>query len=393
MKSIALFLALFQQDGTPFESKEYGVQLTIPTGWTIDASRQPHVMLKIHLKGDYVVAPEIAVAENRQAEPVTLNQYREQLRLLLLRTIKEVKIIDDRSSKAGPYEGFVMAMECKGAKDSDLLMLKGIWHLAPKHYLAIDGVAPKGNSDLIRASFEKAVKSIQFTPREGLKLDGTAKKWPEIKQPVKVNVKEELEVWAGDKPIGIYTLEIRDIVRDGVAGYEYAHVHRADYGKEGKEESSVRGFLSADATRQSVETTFFRVNQEARSTYITASAEVRDGKATIQRRINGEACESVLEIPSGTLLADLVEAAHHHLTELGKGLSAFPILNIHERHPILINAEALGRQSVKLNDKVVEITVVSIAQENRVLTYWYDLDRKPLRITGFGPSVVVRRKK
>lgn len=386
---LGLFLLLAPQDGAPFESKEYGIKLTIPAGWTIDATRRPHVILKLSQKGDR----EILVYEIRPAEPITLGQYREQLRLFVSRTFKECKIIDDRAAPIGTREGFVFTLESLGTGDTAVVSTKGLWCLSPKRFIAVDAAAPRDASEALLKVYDQLVASLQWMARDPVVTDGPAKKWPQSKEPVKVDVKDDLEIAAGDKTIGTYAIEIRNAIRDGVAGYEFVHRHKADYGEEGREESSVRGFVSADLSRQAVEFSLFRVGKDKRSFLISASAELREGQAAIKRRINGERSEETFAVAPGTIFSDAVEAAQIHLLELGKGLSTFPVLNLFDSECAPMRVDMLGLQKTKINDETQEIYVVAVEQDERVLTYWYDAGRKLVRIVGFAPSVVVRRKK
>lgn len=396
MKAVLFALAILAQDaqdGTPFESREYGLQLRIPSGWTIDATRQSRVILKIHQSGPSEVPPEIQVLENRQGEPVTPTQYKERLRLVLQQQIKEARIVDERSSRIGSAEGCLFVIECKGNNDQDMISMRGVWCLSPTRFLGIDAAALKADAALLQASMDQLVASVKITARPAPVVDGPAKKWPGSKAAIPVSFKDELEVLSGDRVVGSYAVELRQATRDGVEGYEYVNVFQADFGDEGKQETRVRGFLAADLSLQAVETSLFQVGRDKRAIFLTASAELKGGKAAVQRRLNGELQKENFEVPAGTVLLDLFPAAHHHLLELGKGLSAIPALPLFDNEPGTINVETLGVQKVKMDDKTVEIYVIGVAQSDRVLTYWYDAGRVLVRITGMGPSIVVKKKK
>jgi hypothetical protein len=292
----------------------------------------------------------------------------------------------------GGLPGFIFEIQSKDANNVDVVSIKGIWHQSPQRFYGIDGAAATEDAAMLRTAYDQLVKSVELMPRAAQALDGPAKKWSEFKNPVKVDVKDELEIVLNDKPIGTYTLETRDAVRDGAAGYEFTHKHQADFGDDGREEFSLKGFVSADLSVQTIERSYYRLTKDKRNVFCWALGELKGGEAKIKRRINGELSEVTLKVPAGTLLSDAIEGAQYHLMELGKGLSAFPALNVFDSETMPVNVDALGVQKTKVGDQIQDIWVISVAKEDRVLTYWYDGSRRLIRITGLAPSIVVRRK-
>lgn len=366
MSSWLLALALIQ-DGTPFESKEYGIKLTIPAGWTVDATKQTGVILKIRQKES-----ELAVYEMRAGEPVTLGQYKEQLRLFLTSGGRDFKLVDDRSVELAGKKGFVFALEGKTSA------FKGLWAMSPTRFIAIDA------DEIAPADYDTFLSSVGWIARDAPAVDGPAKKF--AMAPVKIDMKQNLRIVSGDTVLGTYNLQVRSTD----SGYEFAHHHKADFGAEGREEYSIKGFVAADLSRQRVERSYFRYSKEKRGLYFWASAELSDGKAKIKARINGEAYEATIDVAPGTILMDALEGCQPHFLELGNGLSTVPLLNVFDSEPIPTLVECLGKRSIREDDQTKDIWVLSVAKQDRVLTYWYGADRKIIRITGLAPGIVVK---
>ena len=141
--ALAIAAGVRAQDSN-FESGDYGIRLTIPPGWSINATRQPRVILKLNHGGDAAVKPELLVYEAPFSEPITLGQYREQLRHFIQRAYKDPVMLDDRAAKAGERAGFILAVASKGQNDAELVSFKGIFEISPRRMLGVDGVFPKG---------------------------------------------------------------------------------------------------------------------------------------------------------------------------------------------------------------------------------------------------------
>ena len=85
MITLMVVLASLVPQDSKFESSDFGVRLNIPSGWNIDATRQSRVILKLRQQSQTVPAPELLVYEAMMSAPITLGQYREQLRHFLQR--------------------------------------------------------------------------------------------------------------------------------------------------------------------------------------------------------------------------------------------------------------------------------------------------------------------
>jgi hypothetical protein len=383
-----------------FESSEFGVRLKIPAGWNVDATRQPRVILKLKKAGDAAVPPELQVYELPFPQPITLGQYREQLRHFLQKAYRNPRMLDDREAKAGGRPGFVLQLASIGTAGETVVSHKGIFELSPSRMVGVDGVFPEGQAEALRGAYEEFLKSIEFIPRKrpaGVEAElerfggamGKLAAGPGLDPRTDV-----LEVMAGDKKIGEYTLALKPGETEGAAGVEVQADYAIDLGEEGRLETHLKGFLSNDLSVQKVAWSELRVAKDKRAQNFEASVTLAKGKLEASRRVNGEASTARLEAPERAVLSELLEALQVRLLGAGKDLLSVPVVSAFENDPGYAKIELRGLNSTKVDDKVVQIHVSFLVRETGSLaTYWHDEAGRLLRITQQDKGLVFRRKK
>jgi hypothetical protein len=397
---LVVVLAAGAQD-QPFESSEYGVRLRIPAGWTIDATRQPRVMLKLTQSVDSLIKPELILYEAPSAEPVTLGQYKEQMRHFLQRAYKDPRMLDDHPATAGGRPGFVLVIASRGTNDTDVVSYKGLFELSPRRMLGVDGVFQKGKEAELSKVFDALLGTIEFFPRklaagaeEDLKrFDETVEKLAQL--PPTPPRKDELEINAGGRVIGTYTFSLAPGREGDLPGTSVDTRYSIDLGDDGKVETVVQGFLSNDLSFQKVETTDVRMGKDKRTQNFQGNVEYRKGEVHIVRRINGERSETHVKVPQPTILSELAEALQVRLLDLGKRLVALRSLPAFENETGLVKFEVTGLHKMKSeSSEMSEVNVSFMVREDGLLiTYWFDAQSRLARISHPNQSVVMKPKK
>jgi hypothetical protein len=388
------------QDTTDFESADYGIRLKIPKGWNIDATRQARVILKLNQPADGPVKPELLVYDAPFPDPITLGQYKEQLRHYVQRAYKEPWMIDDRAAKAGGRDGFVLGIQSKGVNDAEIISYKGLFQSSPRRFLGVDAVFTKGQEEAQAKVYESLLASIEFFPRrqpvgteDGLRQLGEAvakmsEPWTPPAGP------EEIQVLLGEKEIGTQTMTWRTATRDGAAGIELDMFTKIDLGDDGRSEARVKGFLSNDLATQSVDLSEIRAGKDKRVQSFTASALLSGGEVKVTGRINGEKVSYSFKAPPKAVFSELMDTLQRRLLAVGKALVMVPTIQAFDFDPMTLKVELSGLNKMKVDDKMTEVYVLYQAREDGALvTYWYDSDRRLSRITSSAQGPVFKRKK
>ena len=394
----ALLVAAGPQEAA-FESAEYGIRLKIPRGWTVDATKQPRVILKLTLPGEHSFPPELLLSEVVFSEYVTLGQYREQVRQFIQRTYREPRLLEDRECTAGGRPGFFFVTLSRTVNEADAVSCKGFIALQPARMLSVECVFPRAGQEEALKAYDALLAAVEFIPRkpaagteEGLKR--FAEEAPKL-APAEAGLvrKEELEYVLGERNIGSYVLDVSAGTREGAAGLEVKSVHLVDLGEEGKAEARVTGFLSNDLARQWVEVEDVRVGKDRRTQYFTAKGALAGGKVTVERRINGEKSSVEIKVPERTVFSELVEALQARLVPGAKSMMSVPSISAFENEAGHVRIQLEGKHEMRVDDKLVEVHVVSLQRDESLLNYWYSSDRRILRRTVSGQSLVLRPKK
>lgn len=383
-----------------FESADYGIKLKIPKGWNIDATRQPRVILKLNLAAEGPVKPELLIYDAPFPDPITLGQYKEQLRHYIQRAYKDPWMADDRAAKAGGHDGFVLGIQSKGVNDTDIVSYKGLFQSSARRFIGIDGVFPKAQDEALSKVYEALLASVAFIPKrqpigteDGLRQLGEAlakltEPWTPPAGP------EEIQVLLGEKEIGSQTMTWKTATRDGAAGVELDMFTKIDLGDDGRSEARVKGFLANDLTVQSVELAEIRAGKDKRVQSFTATASLSGGEVKVSGRINGEKMESGFKAPAKAVFSELVDTLQRRLLAAGKALVMLPTIQAFDFDPMTLKVELTGLNKMKVDDKMTEVYVLYQAREDGALvTYWYDGDRRLSRITSSAQGPVFKRKK
>src|SRR6185295_1303474 len=148
-----------------FESADYGIKLKIPKGWNIDATRQQRVILKLNQTAEGPVRPELLIYDAPFSEPLTLGQYKEQLRHFRQRAYKDPWMVEDRAVKAGGKDGFLLGIQSRSTNDTEIVSYKAMIQITPRHFLGVDGVFPKAQAESLWKVYEGLLESLAFIPR------------------------------------------------------------------------------------------------------------------------------------------------------------------------------------------------------------------------------------
>jgi hypothetical protein len=380
-----------------FESDEFGVRLKIPQGWNIGSARQPHVMLKLNMSGEFPFKPELLVYEVRLREPSTLMQYREILRHYVQRAFREPRFLKQEAAKAGGRDGFVFTIISKAATGGDAVSCKGIFEISPRRLLAVDGIFPAGHEEKLRAVYDRFVESIELFKRKHAGadqawLDNFAKAVEKFGECELKESTDELEIMVGTTKVGSYTMTVRPGELELVKGLEIETKTVLETADE-KVVSTIRGFLANDLSLQIVEVEELKRGKDKRTQDFWAKSTLKAGKATIDRRINGEASSMEIAVPEHTVLSELAEALQMRLLAQEGVKVAVPVLSAFESEVGYIKIEGGGVHETKVKTEVVKIHVSFLLREDGQLrTYWFDEHKRPMRVTTSGGSVVFKRK-
>ncbi len=397
LRVLALAAALLAQDPS-FESADFGIRLKLPAGWNVDAARDARAVLKLNLPGEFPVRPELVVYEVPLPEAVTLSQYKEPYRQLLQRSFKDVRLEDDRAVTAGGKTGFRFVLRLKDAGDVDMVLVKSLFEISPRRFLAVDATYPKSAEEKVGGAHEALMKSLEFIPRRPAPdVAEGVKQWAALRAklpPAAVEAGEELEVLYGDKVIGTYTYSFKPGARGAQKGLETRIATRLDLGADGRIETETVGFLADDGSLQVAELTELKVGKDKRTQDYTARSVLAGRALKVERRINGEHQVFESELPENSVLAELVEPLQFRLLEFPKGQVAVPVIGAFDADPAHHVVAQGGLNQMKSGDSTVDVYVVFAVRDNGPqMTYWYDKDRRLIRITTQGQSLVIRRKK
>lgn len=397
---IGLLLAFAIQDPLPFESAEYGVKLTIPKGWNLDASREPRVILKLNLADPGAVKPELIVYEIRPPEPVAISQHKELVRQQIQRTYRDPKIVDDRTLTVGGKPAFLFAVESKAATDADVRSYRAVVVLSAHRLLGVDGVFPRASADSLAKTYDAFLNGVTFIDRKkGAGLDEGLKNLADaVKRiaatPLAAERKETLDVDVGPKTIGSYTISMRPATRGLVLGTDIESKFIVDLGDDGRVETTVKGFLADDLSVQSVDFEEKKVNREKRTQVFSSTALLSEGEIRSERRINGERTSLALKVPAHAVLAELLEPLQFRLIDQGKYVMAVPVVSAFETEVFYAKLEGLGPVQVKVDDKTtVEASVSTILREDGgQVNYSYTKEKRVLRVGYAGQPFTMKPK-
>jgi hypothetical protein len=383
-----------------FESADYGIRLKIPQGWNIDATRQQRVLLKLNQAVDSLIKPELMVYEAPFSDPITLGQYREQLRHFLQRAYKEPRMLDDRPATAGGKPGFILAIGSRGANDTEVVSFKGIFELSPRRMLGVDGVFPKGKEEELLKVYDKLLASIELFPRKSpAGTEEEVKRFAEAvpklaAKPAPAARKDEMEISSGGRSIGTYTFSMGPSTQGAVHGIEVETDYRIDLGEEGRIEVRVKGFMTHDLAHQTVHVEDVRTSKDKRTQNFTADVTLKDGEVRSERRINGEKSAAQFKLAGPAVLSELAEALQVRMLDLGKNLVSAPSVPAFENETGTVKLEVSGLHKMKADDEMTEINVSFLVREDGLfVTYWYDGAGRLIRITHPNQSLVMKRKK
>ena len=397
----ALALAGPVQDGA-FESPAFGVRLKIPAGWTVESSTAPEI-LKLSLPGKHAVPPEIAVHNLAFVEEhITAGQYREQIRQFIQRTYRDPRILDDRSVTVGGRPGFVFTTASKAKGDAPAISFKGIVEISPSRLLSIEYVSPREQEEAARKTLDALLASIEFFPRktpdgteEGLKkFADSLSKLPATE--AGLERKMELDYELGARKIGSYDQVMKAGTRDGTAGIEVTTVDIIDLGTDGRMEKRTTAFLSDDLSKQRANVEIVHRSKEQRVQYFTASVALDGTEAAIERRLNGEKSSVKVKVPERTVLMELLETVAYRLIPAGKSPTmSVPVLPAFDNEAGHVKVEHMGESEMKApGSGLVKVNILVVAREDGALiSYWYDADRKVMRRSVGGQSVVLQARK
>ncbi|HEY3226260.1 MAG TPA: hypothetical protein VGK61_04595 [Planctomycetota bacterium] len=397
----ALGLAGGPQDGK-FESPDYGIRLKIPAGWTVDSTKLVQVVLKLALPGDKPFRSELIIRELPfPEEHITIGQYREQIRQLIQRTYRDPRILEDRDAKVGGRPGFVLVTASRTTSDADAMSYRCLVELSPSRLLWVEAIVPREGAGAAAKTFDALLGSIEFFPRqapagteEGLKKFAEAA----AKLPVteaKFEGKVDMEYALGDNKVGSYQQELKAGTREGAAGIEVKTVDVIDLGTKGRLEKRTTAFLSDDLARQWGDVEIVHKGPEGRTQYFTATVKVEGTAATIERRINGEKSSTEIKVPERTVLLELLEALQVRLlASPAKGVVSVPVLPAFDNEAGHVAIELRGKHEMKADAGLVDVHIVVVQREDGTLiNYWYDADRRMIRRTVGGQSIVLQTRK
>lgn len=379
-----------------FESADYGVRLAIPAGWTIDATRQARVILKLtQAEGSSLLVYEVAFTD-----PVTPVQYKEQLRHFLQRGLKEPRMLDDRGLKAGGRGGFCLEIASRGTDEREVVALKGVVGLSPRRMIAVDAEFPRARLGAVRPAYDALLASLQFFPRrlpfgadDGLKrFEETVKKLSTAASPPAGP--DELGIFVGDKRVGVHTFRMAPAVRLPAKGVEVEALTLIDLGDEGKAETTVRGFLSDDLAVQEAEVTEVKTSKEKRVQNFWARVTLSGGELRMERRINGERWDVKFPAPSCGVLADLQGALQARLLDTPQALWTVAMVAAFDDEPSYLKIERGGAQKFSIEGAEIDTRVTRIQRpDGTVITYLHDAKRSLVSVTQSNQAVVMRRLK
>jgi hypothetical protein len=396
-----LCLAGGPQDGK-FESPDYGIRLKLPAGWTVDSTRQVQVVLKLALPGDKPFRSELIIRELPfPEEHITIGQYREQIRQLIQRTYRDPRILEDRDATVGGRPGFVFVTASRTTGDADAVSYRCLVELSPSRLLWVEGIVPKEGAEAAAKTFDALLATIEFFPRaappgteEGLKkFAEAAAKLPATD--ATFERKLDMEYVLGDSKVGTYQQELKAGTREGAAGIEVKTVDVIDLGTKGRLEKRTTAFLSDDLARQWGDVEIIHKGSEGRTQYFTAAVKVEGTSATIERRINGEKSSTKVTVPERTVLLELLEALQVRLLgSPAKGLMSAPVLPAFDNEAGHVAIEMRGKHEMKGEAGLVDVHIIVVQREDGTLiNYWYDADRKMIRRTVGGQSIMLQTRK
>lgn len=393
--ALVALVATVPQD-LPFESSEYGVRLKIPAGWSVDATRQPQVILKLNHSGDHVFKPELQVYELRLAEPTTIAQHKEIVRQYIQRAYREPRILEERPGSAGGRNGFVLVVASKTVNEAEAVSWKLLVEVSPRRLMGVDGIFPKGKEEELGKAFDRLVGSIEFLPRRVAPSDALLKAFAEAQKKLAgaetpTEREDELGIFVGDRQVGSFRVRFRPSARRAVQGMEVESFTLIDLGEE-KVETRISGFMSNDLSVQSVELEESKLGKDKRAQYFTARSTLDKGTISVERRINGERSALTFQAPERFLFAELAEALQFRMLRLEKTTIAANTLSAFENDFGSIAIEMGGKHKMKMGQELVDIYVAFLRREDGTLgTFWYDSNFGLTRLGVSGQPLVIKK--
>ena len=391
--------AAADDETSPYENADAGFRVKVPSGWTLDATRRRNVILTVTAPGDEKIRPQLQIYQIRLGQPVTISQYKEQVRHLLQRAFVDPRMLDDRDVEAGGRPAFVLVLASVLDK-SVVVSHKGVVELNPMRMLGIDGIFPHDRAGELAATYNRFLESLEtFPPRAPIgiedRLETFRKGFAGATAAADIgHRKDDLEIIAGEKRIGEYLLELTPAERGGTPGMEIKSVYKIEVDGPQRVESHVSGFLSDDLKTQSVNVREVRVGTDKRTQNFEASVALTDGKVTAVRRINGEGSTHSFELRTDrVVLSDLIRALQARVAGAMKGSVAVPTVSAFDSQLSYSRFELKGKSRVQDEGESFDVLVTQVTGADGTIQYtWHDPNGGLRRITHSGRALVFKRK-
>jgi len=389
-----VFTALLAvQDWKAKSFEEDGIRISVPGDWTVGgASREPRLLVAAGIRDETLKpAPLLLVFHDRVGRPGTLTTFRKEVREAVEKDAIEFKLVEERDLKVKAWTGFVMVFTAKTDKTPEKAVeLEGVrvgLLLAPRRYLLVDVTYPKTASDKLRPIAEKVAQTVDlFDPKE----PAAAKKGVEAFKPIlekwssfpsAFSTEQKLDYDIGKKTVGTYTLSVKDESVEGKPGYRLDQKLAIDLEKEGKTESKAAGFVACDLSLQILEVSDTRVSATGERFEYSATATIRDGKAQVKRKIQGEESAASFEVPKGTILYDFLDVILLRIIEYGRSDFHIRTLSVFDPDTRFLRIECSELQKIRIDGEKFDAHVIFVSKGDAPhVTYYIEGGRAILHM-------------
>ena len=239
-------------------------------------------------------------------------------------------------------------------------------------FYLVDAWLEKDDAPKLRPVLEASVASFRIVPRRLTAEERVAmRRTLETLRAGGIRKSMLGETWHAIHISRVKTGHMRTRLSEANGRYAFELDVVNDFGKGGKDTTKVRGEFAADGSYQKIERERTKVNPKKKWIF-KAKAEVKDGRATVRRDMNGYVEERTLEIGEGVFLTDVAEIVRGLLVTAGAGDYVIRTLSPFSDTPNLEAVEVTRPEETEVNGenrKACIVFAVADRRKNRTYTY------------------------
>ena len=388
MTALVPLLLLFPQElADPVRLEEHSFSIRPPEGWRRDRVKSPTV-LRFRAPVRSSPRPGIVVIHHRPQNPTPIAEYVRQLDRYLAEKYPGHEVDSSRTFRHGAHEAHRKQLRWKPDGGAESILVKMVVRRGLRDYYLVDAMIPGAGQDLYSKVVRRSMNSLllQRTRLDEEEREGRGRFRSYCAGRKSLPPGLTGETWqtihlAGRK-VGVQTGRVRRVSE----GYEFSNEVRIELGSGGRKLVRSSGTFTADGERQTVEweETVEPAEGDKRVSHVKASLE--EGRARMERDIQGTKETREFAVPPGTLFDDVADLFRRSLSSAQPGAYLFRPLSVYDDEPGAEFLEVAAPE--KLGNR--EIRIVLTRSRSTVVTYWFGADGRPVRVSSARNPLVIR---